>query len=295
MRLVADIGGTNTRVALADAGHVQADTVRSYVNAEWDNFTDVARDFLNAYATPQDMVIAVAGPVAGKVVRTTNHSWTLNSDDLVDAFGCDEVHFLNDLTALGYSVPGLQPSQLTLLSDQPAQQTTISQSLVVGIGTGINISPVLQSGGTVLCPAAEAGHMSMPYAVSSELAKLGLSPEDYPTTEDLFSGRGFDRFCAVLCNSDGRSAVAAYGSAKATRTVDAYAALVGWLLRDLRLAFLPTAGVYLAGSVARAVLHKAQDAFRAVQDQPLPLSFDASAPVWIIEDDSAALGGCARY
>ncbi|MCU0816977.1 MAG: hypothetical protein MUF74_11060 [Cypionkella sp.] len=35
LAILADIGGTNTRVALAEGGHVRAETIRRFPNAEY--------------------------------------------------------------------------------------------------------------------------------------------------------------------------------------------------------------------------------------------------------------------
>ena len=46
MRMVADIGGTNARLALARDRTVLADSVRSYRNDAFDGFDALARHFL---------------------------------------------------------------------------------------------------------------------------------------------------------------------------------------------------------------------------------------------------------
>ena len=65
MRLVGDVGGTNTRLALSKAGQILPHTTKSYSNVDWDSFYDVLATYLAAstYAHPVEMVIAVAGPV----------------------------------------------------------------------------------------------------------------------------------------------------------------------------------------------------------------------------------------
>ena len=43
LRLVADIGGTNTRVALADGLRIREDTIRRYRNTEYPGLESVIR------------------------------------------------------------------------------------------------------------------------------------------------------------------------------------------------------------------------------------------------------------
>ena len=46
MRLIADVGGTNTRMALSADGEVLSGTVRSFVNRDFPDFETLLRDFL---------------------------------------------------------------------------------------------------------------------------------------------------------------------------------------------------------------------------------------------------------
>ena len=70
MRLVADIGGTNSRLALAPTGSVELTSIRSYVNADYKCFDNVISDYLsNSNAKVKQLVIAMAGPVRNNVGR----------------------------------------------------------------------------------------------------------------------------------------------------------------------------------------------------------------------------------
>ena len=303
MRLVADVGGTNTRLALSETGIVFRETLQSYRNADWDNLGHVIASYLSApaIAAPSELVVAVAGPVHGRSAVLTNRNWEIDADHLMTRFGCDRAALLNDLTALGYSVPGLRPDQLRKICDGTSNQLGISQSLVVGIGTGFNVSPVLQGPDTLICPVAEAGHVSMPNRIASELSLHGIEPGRFATVEELFSGRGFAEFCRHLTGQptlEGTIAMASYGASGAdeiTRAIDAYSALLGWLLRDLSLAYMAFSGIYLAGSVGRSVVAAAPGPCTQVLTRPCRIRNDANAMLWTIEDDGAALSGCAGF
>ncbi len=77
--------------------------------------------------------------------------------------------------------------------------------------------------------------------------------------------------------------------------VDHYATLTGQLLRDLSLAYMPSAGVYLAGSVARAVVNTSTARLIDIFAQSCNISADRTPSLFTIEDDFAALYGCAAY
>lgn len=303
IRLVADVGGTNSRLALSQAGVIRNETIESYSNANFDNLYAVIDAYLSRSSNevPSEMVIAFAGPVRGSQALLTNRNWTVDAKKLTRDFACDNVHILNDLTALGHAVPVLRAEQLRRVSAGKGKQTGPAQSLVVSIGTGFNVSQVLENAGRVLCPAVEAGHVSMPLNVVEKLREFGFPTQQFPTAETLFSGRGFETFCRDItgrANLDGPTAIAAYGasgSEKLTTAIDQYSTVLGHFLRDLSLAYMPTSGIYLAGSVARSVLNVSPRHCIEVFQQPCSIRENAIPAVWAITDDAAALFGCAGY
>ena len=304
MRLVADIGGTNSRLALAAGGTVLSDTLRSYANDSYTSFEDVVNAYLRDVTTDglAELVIAVAGPVNGIAARLTNRDWHFNEDELADHLNIENVRLINDLTALGYAAPALQISQKTTVIDGDIAETHLRQSLVVGIGTGFNVSPVLQHGASTVCAVSETGHISMGSGVTAELERLrpGLS-QGFPTVEHLFSGRGYTAFCAGVTGGEKRhpadiiKLVQTKQDDALVEATDSYAGLIGHLIRDLLLAFMPNAGIYFAGSVAREVLSlPAKAQFEAVLGEPFHIDVALSCPIWAITDDGAALIGCAN-
>ena len=52
LALVADIGGTNTRVALAEGTQVRADSIRRYSNADYPGLEPVLRAYLAGEPRP---------------------------------------------------------------------------------------------------------------------------------------------------------------------------------------------------------------------------------------------------
>jgi glucokinase len=141
----------------------------------------------------------------------------------------------------------------------------------------------------------------MPKGVSDMLKAIGHSPDLFPTIETLFSGRGLTLFCQQATGDDtllGTTAVQSYNTSSnpaISNAIDDYAALIGQLLRDLSLAYMPSCGVYLAGSVARAVVSIATARLIDVFAQPCEILGDRTPSLFTIEDDFAALYGCAAH
>lgn len=301
MRLVADIGGTNSRLALAPTGSVELTSTRSYVNADYKCFDNVISDYLsNSNATVKQLVIAMAGPVRNNVGRLTNLDWEINGNKLAQSFGTVPALVINDLTALGHSALKLAPNQVSPIVNQPVINHRQKQALVIGIGTGFNVSPVIEFGGVSVCAEVEAGHTTLFSSILLELENLmtGMS-HAFSTVESLFSGRGRQQFMSLLTGERVDSASMfidkqgilenqAYDHA-----LDRYAELIGMLIAEFKVSYLPHDGIFLAGGVARSSLTGNRTTLCAEAAMCENDVIKLKPPVWSINDDAAALVGCA--
>lgn len=301
MRLVADIGGTNTRLAFVPRGATAPETVRSFRNAGFDSFEDVISDFLpDNVAQVEELVVAMAGPVVGNTGRLTNLDWVIDGEALSERFGGTAVRVVNDLTALGHAALQLTADQLVPVVEATVHRSIQRQALVVGIGTGFNVSPAVEMGGHTVCPAVEAGHTTLFASITAEIDRLksGLA-QHFPTVEALFSGRGRRKFLSLLTGETIGSAtpyIANQGApenASFDAALDDYATLIGMLLAELKIAYLPKDGIFLAGGVARSSLTRERSALCAKAALRENAYVQVSPPIWLIDDDAAALTGCA--
>jgi hypothetical protein len=80
-------------------------------------------------------------------------------------------------------------------------------------------------------------------------------------------------------------------------TADLYCQLLGRVLGDLALIHLPFGGIYLIGGLARAMapFFEAHGLAEAFRDKGRFATFMDAFALLIVEDDYAALTGCARY
>ena len=105
MRLVGDIGGTNTRLALCDNGVIDLQTVRNFTNDQWPNLNNVISAFLTEHSVSlTDMAIAVAGPVHGGRARLTNRNWLIEKAGLIAMFDCDNVFLMSSRGTTAFAI-----------------------------------------------------------------------------------------------------------------------------------------------------------------------------------------------
>lgn len=307
--ILADIGGTNTRVALASGGAVVHDTIRRFANAEYDGLPAILERYLaqGGVARCAGACVAAAGPVQDGVAEMTNLSWRITPQDVQAATGAVTVAILNDLQAQGYALDRLPAQSLrTILPG--ARPTRPGPRLVIGVGTGFNAAPVHRTRKGLLVAASECGHQSL--SVRSEidlrLVRFVEAAHGFAGIEDVLSGRGLERLYAFQSQEAGEPAnlaaaeimdrIAAGTDPIAGRTRDHFVTLLGRVAGDLALTHLPFGGLFLVGGVARAFTpYLAQGFIQSFRDKGRFSSFMDDFPVQVIEDDYAALEGCAAH
>ena len=156
---------------------------------------------------------------------------------------------------------------------------------------------------------SESGHANLPIRTEAELRLMHFveTAHGFPSVEDVLSGRGLERVYAWLGQEAGdpreaRSAdiVAGCKSGADPRAIEAaqiFTRMLGTTAGNLALTYLPFGGVYLSGGVSQAFAPLLKefgfdDAFR---DKGRFAGFMGNFGVKVIEDDYAALTGCASH
>ncbi len=293
--LAADIGGTNTRIALGNGDDISTATLTRYRNAEIDDFKTALNRFLADHQGVKITAacIAVAGPVSGPTAKLTNHCWSFDARLLAKMIGCEHVSLVNDMGALARTIPALSEPHTQIWKAASPQNG--DQSLVIGLGTGVNASALI---GTTSV-AAEIGHSALTLPMAQILQDaFGHTCNPADTIEDYLSGRGLQKLHKLATGED-LDGIAISNAAKtdghpAQNTSRVYGALLAELIYELSLHYLPRHGVYLAGSVVRGMFETpAHDALiKGLAKDHTMASTVRSIPVSLITDDAAALLGC---
>ncbi|MDO5632568.1 MAG: glucokinase [Paracoccus sp. (in: a-proteobacteria)] len=300
--LLADVGGTNARLALAQDGRIIQASLSRYRGDDHASFDEVVQDFLAQQGQPRitALCVAVAGPVGGGRAALTNRDWSFSETGLARLTGADQARLINDLTALGYATARLAGDGVQVLRPAPDARARNGQALVVGAGTGVNVCAVysLPRGG-VICLEAEEGHTRLPAHIMARL-ETEIGPQArkvFFSTEEAFAGRGLSQLHALrtgtpVLRAEQIVAAAEGGDEAATATCDLFAELLGLLCRELVLRFMPQEGLYLAGSVARSMAGRMAQFEAGFLAEPLMRHIPQATPVLLIRDDMAALHGC---
>ena len=228
-RLVADIGGTNARFALADAEGAIAETAVLPV-AGYATFADALAAYVARTGARFDAAaIAAAGPRDGDRIRLTNAAWTIDAAAALAA-GARSARVFNDLEAVALALPHLDADGAErLVAGAPAPTSPL---LALNVGTGLGAALALPTaGGDWRALATEAGHMRFAPLTPEEAAFA----DEAHVYEDLLSGRGFQCQARRLPDAAARRGV--------------FSALLGRVAGDLVLATGAWGGVYFCGGV----------------------------------------------
>lgn len=308
--LVADIGGTNTRVALADGARLLPESIRRYRNADYPGLETVLRRYIEEEGGVDcaGCCVAAAGPVRDGVATLTNLDWTMDGALLARATGAERTAILNDLQAQGYALGRIAAENLATVIAGPAAGPDAAK-LVIGVGTGFNAAPVHEAPGGRVVAASESGHVNMPVRSEADLrlARFVETVHGFPGVEEVLSGRGLEHLYAFACTEAGApaeksaaeimTALQAGSDPMAEAAARLFVRFLGAVAGNLALIHLPFGGVYLCGGVVRAFSAYLgpmgfTDAFR---DKGRFSGLMQNFSVRIIEDDFAALTGCAAY
>jgi glucokinase len=306
--LIADIGATNTRLALVEPdGAVTG--ARVYASEDFASLREAITAYLaaEAPAKPVKAVLAVAAPVTGDRVTLTNHPWTFSAEDLRRHFGFAALKAINDFTANALAVPHLAESDRAQVGGGAA--VADAPIGVIGPGSGLGISTLIPDGGLGIPLQGEGGHVTMAPADAREAAVLDLMRKrfDHVSAERVLSGPGLINLYNALCELAGERA-APLTPAQITdagiedehpRARDATAmfyAMLGTVAGNLALTVGARGGVYIAGGIVPKLGQAfAQSAFRArFEAKGRMHGFMAAIPTYVITHPEPALLGAAK-
>ncbi len=299
--LLADIGGTNSRLALAGADGRPAHTLIIENDSVPNLEGAIERYLAETGARPGAAVLAVAGPLEGEEVALTNRAWRFRPGELARRFGFAKLRLVNDFEAIAWALTRLTAADAHPLG--PPLPARPGVRAVLGPGTGLGVAALVPVDGRWHVLASEGGHASFGPQTLDELEIFAALLHEHGSisAETILSGPGLPRLLRAV---DPRSEVstpeavvanALAGEPAALVTVQLFVQLLGRFAGGLALTFKAVGGVYIAGGVASR-LGKLLDAeaFRTAFDAHPPYqSLLASIPIWMMTRSEPGLLGCA--
>lgn len=302
--LAADIGGTNTRLALIEttgsgARIIDRDGAQSRTLS---SLAPRVRRFLAGKPVPARACFAVAGPVADGTVQTTNLPWIIRTAELAAEIGIPDTVLINDFAAVGESLALLGPAELSTL--QAGRPDPTGPIALIGAGTGLGQGFLFHDGTRYRVRASEGGHASFAARTAREWRlRAWLEQRLGPVSwENVLSGSGLLAVYQCLSGSsrpEDPAAISARGldgsDPVAVEALDLFVAVYGTQAGNLALTVLATGGVYLAGGIAPRLIAKLRDGtfMKAFREKGELEEFLARVPVQVIMSPDAGVLGAA--
>jgi glucokinase len=306
--LCADIGGSNTRLALAERTPAGLDLIarESYVNAEANGLAELMRRFLSRSEAPAAACLAVAGPTDGTLVTLTNLDWTIDARQLSLEFGFP-VRLVNDFEAVVWGLEAVPSARLVVL--QAGQSVPQAPRLALGPGTGLGVAHSVWLDDRYGPLPGEGGHVAFAPADVEQIALLNFLQAKFGrvSAERILSGPGIADLYAFCRTASGRpvkrqrtaaevSAAALDGSDPiAVWAMRLFVRILGQTTGDLALITGARGGVYLAGGIPPRILSllEGDEFLNGFRGKGRFSAAMRNVPVHVVTDPDIGLKGAA--
>ena len=247
-RLVADIGGTNLRIARAESDG----TLRNEVSKPLDACAALEVELKNFAAKSEprslaDVAIAAAGPPDPNRIILTNRNFIVDAGAIGRALGNVPVQLYNDLQAVALALPWLGDDAFAPLLKP--ERPLSGPRLVVNIGTGFGGALLVPVNGGWHAVACEPGHMTIRESgvLNTRIPASPLSIEDAISGMTINDGAASAR---IWQRERITPHAETFGPNDSRQFVTAFSSLLGEVCGNLVLACGAWGGDHLIGSVA---------------------------------------------
>lgn len=319
--LIADIGGTNARFALAPIKQfANADSFElseqdliaptALNGAEYDTILQAVEAYLNGpakdYPRPEHAVMAIACPTDKDQITMTNHTWAFSVSELKTSLGLVSLKFINDYNAMANAIPHMSGDELVKVGRGSAVKGM--PIAVTGPGTGLGLAALAFNDMGPITIETEGGHAHFaPTTLTEiEILKYLFTKHSRVSNERLISGMGLENIYQGLCHAKGQTVVelAAPDISKAAiektdqiaeEALATFCAITGSYAGDVALTLGAKGGVYITGGIVPRFLEYFKNSeFRARFEDKARLSeFVETIPTYVVMAKQPGLLGSA--
>jgi len=323
MLIAGDIGGTKTTLAIysRDQGARTSLVEKTFPSKHYDSLEAIVDEFLKSEKSPiDDAVFAIAGPVYGSTVKTTNLSWVISEEKIAEKLKVKRAHLINDLEAVAYSVPLLHEDDLvTLNTGKAADGGAIG---VIAPGTGLGEAFLTFEKSQYKAHASEGGHADFAPTCEIEINLLeylarkydhvsyervcsGMAiPDIYQFLRDAGYNTEPEWLVEELSGVEDATPVIVRGVLSeekscelCTAALDIFVSVLGAEAGNLALKVMATGGLYVGGGIPPRIISLLQKPLflQAFQNKGRYSNLMGRIPVHVITNPKAALIGAAFY
>ena len=313
--LLADVGGTRLRFAMAAGPHAPPVELQVLRTADFPSLTAAAQAYLatpglRESVLPASAALAVATPVeaarAGPV-RLTNSDFVIDGAGLRSSLNLAALWIVNDFEALAWSLPTLEADDMAVIGTVlPRRDATMA---VIGPGTGMGCAGLLRNAAGWHAIPGEGGHVTLSARTAFEREVLAAAADrlGHVSAEKLLSGTGLPLLYQAVATVRGDGAAArplppardittralSGQDDLSSLVVDIFCALLGGYAGNVALSFGAVGGVLIGGGVATHLAGRlAHSEFRSrFEDKGRFAAYLRPVGTALITREQPALGG----
>tara|TARA_B110000467_G_C18299416_1_gene470245 strand:+ start:92 stop:1072 length:981 start_codon:yes stop_codon:yes gene_type:complete len=314
INLIADIGGTNIRLAIADNTCVEKfREIETYQCANYASLAEVIAIYIDSKQLKEchiDACLAIACPVDTDIISMTNLPWQFSQHALKEQLNLQNLTLINDYTAIAMAIPLLSDNQKIKIGGGEA--TTNAPIAVFGPGTGLGVANLVSISVSGVnewhCFGGEGGHVDFAAVdeIDIQLLQQLKNIKARVSYEQLLSGYGLVQIYQALCiinDHAGDKLSAAEISSNALsgscpicqQALTQFCKILGSFAGNLALTMNTQGGVYIAGGIVpRFVDYLKNSAFRERFEAKGRLShLVQTTPTYVITEEQPGLLGAA--
>jgi len=310
VNIIADIGGTNMRVAIAGE-HGDISAIEIYACADYAGLAEVLNNFIEKHQLHNKDIsacLAIACPVDKDLIVMTNLPWQFSQQALKAQLQLHELVLINDFTAIAHAIPQLTDSQKVqigigeVIADKPIS--------ICGPGTGLGVANLVPLNQGWLSLSGEGGHVDFAPVDQQEAEILNFLNTKYARVsyEQLLSGLGLEQIYQAL--SFIKNGVASELPAKeitarglantcelCAETIAQFCRVLGSFAGNLALTLGSYGGVYIAGGIVpRFIEYFENSDFRTRFEAKGRMSgFNQPIATFVVTEEQPGLMGAAAY
>ncbi len=325
INLVADIGGTNIRIAQAkadssDTSSINISNIETYQCKQFSSLAEVLAHYIEIKSLSNCVInacFAIACPVDNDLISMTNLPWQFSQKQLKKVLKLNSLSFINDYTAIAMAIPLLSDDQKVKIG----KGTSIAGKpiSVCGPGTGLgvaNLIPVSIAGKSQWhCVSGEGGHIDFAAVNDTEQQVLNFiqTIKNRVSYEQLLSGYGLEQIYQALIFSDKNNTLTSFKEKLSAQEISSNAVsdkcpackqaltlfcnVLGSFAGNLALIMNSQGGVYIAGGIVpRFIEYLKSSDFRTRFEAKGRLShITEQAPTYVITEQQPGLLGAAAF
>ncbi len=308
--IAADIGGTKSHMVLAntDKPHYIIFELK-YKSTDFENFESLLNTFIRDTGLqgklPAVLSLALPGVVDSDLVQLTNLPWEIDRSILIEMFGFEQVYFMNDFQASALGTLELDDDELTVLNK--GKENNVGLRVVVGAGTGLGVSWLLNKKEKSVAYSTEGGHIDFAPVDKQQMDLLHFLMIRYShvSYERILSGKGlvnlYAFFLTGATGTDDEITVdakwinqqASQGNKVAIQAMRLFIRIYAAYVGNLALIFKPQGGIYITGGIALKMINwmQSEDFIQAYLNKGRMQQVVDQVAVFLVKNESVGVFG----